>query len=136
MFVFFTGGRGSVLDRNRPVNILNFFFYIWCKVEIKSSDRHNPSPTDLSFKDKVFAVRVWESMVDVYTFVALLTVSAVCGVSTLYLYLTSTPPLPYRQANSVRDAATVKLTGYNRGHSRTRRHIKQTLACAVKPAES
>lgn len=80
--------------------------------------------------------RGYHSQCAAYTLVALLTDSAVCGVSTLYLYLTSTLLLPYRQANSVRDAAIVKLTGYNREHSRTHRHIKPTLACAVKPAES
>lgn len=62
---------------------------------------------------KCVCVCVRESMVNVYTLVALLTTGAVCGVSTLYLYLTCTLPLPYRQANNVRDAAVVKLTGYN-----------------------
>lgn len=75
-------------------------------------------------------------MVNVYTLLVLLTDSALCAVSTLYLYLTSPLLLPYRQANSVRNAAIVELTGYNREHSRTRRHTKPTLACAVKLAKS
>lgn len=64
---------------------------------------------------------------------------AECSVWCVYFISISdkhTLLLPYRQANSVRDAAIVKLTGYNREHSRTHRHIKPTLACAVKPAES
>lgn len=69
----------------------HFLSCIWFKVvrKMKSSDKHNPSPSALSSGDKACAelwmlVFVWESRVDAYTSVSLLTVSAACR---LYIYI-------------------------------------------------